>query len=237
MIFAPLKLSMLPMRFVLLSIYAFLNWYILKFFIKPSMKFFPELSYFALFIWIFIAVVWFWSYIIVCWLDAGSSEHALSKANREEAEKIFDKKCSKCGLPKPASTHHCSKCNKCYVGFDHHCFIVGNCIAYRNAQPFVIFLIYGDLIFLYACVISFFAKAFYSRLNSTIAVFAGIAYGALTYSLFVFAKLSYTDYVKGRTAYERATGQSKESDKRIKIGSIFPVIGKQNPFIVHKHRE
>ena len=232
---APLKISLLPMRFILLFVYIFTNWYVYKFFIKPSLRFFPNLSYISLAIWIFIAIMWFWTYIIVCWLDAGSTKAELSRLSEKEREKVYDElkssTCSKCELPKQERTHHCSKCNKCYNIFDHHCFIIGNCVAYRNAQPFVLFLAYGDLIFLYMCIVSIYSKTFYSKLNRSIAIFCALVFGALTYCLFVFMKLSYNDYVKGRTAYERVTNQINENNVRRGLKSIFPMICMPNPLL------
>ena len=237
--FAPFKISLLPMRFLLFFTYIFTNYYVIHFFIQPSLKFFPELAYFAISIWAFIALVWFWSYIIVCWLDAGSIEAELSRLSPQQKEEFLEKfknnKCPKCSMPKPFRTHHCSKCNKCYAVFDHHCRIVGNCIAYRNAQPFVIFLIYGDLIFLYMAIISLFGKYFYARMSSSVAFFWFIVYISLTYALFVFCKLSYEDYSKGRTAFDRVTSQEGIKEKRNTLGSIFPRVFIPSPFVHEKN--
>lgn len=51
--------------------------------------------------------------------------------------------CGQCGLPKPPRAHHCSICNKCHLRMDHHCPAVGNCIALKNIQPFIVMLLWG----------------------------------------------------------------------------------------------
>ena len=118
----------------------------------------------ALPFWCVFSVIWIWSYIVTCWLDAGSVLKELVKrgfANRNgELIKALPPKidqlrrCEKCGLPKPARAHHCSQCGKCYFRFDHHCNVIGNCVALENTKAFMLFLIYSFILLLLVSLLS-----------------------------------------------------------------------------------
>ncbi|XP_030031875.1 palmitoyltransferase ZDHHC16B isoform X2 [Manduca sexta] len=50
--------------------------------------------------------------------------------------------CKKCIAPKPPRTHHCSVCDRCILGMDHHCPWLNNCVGYRNARYFYLYMLY-----------------------------------------------------------------------------------------------
>ena len=106
--------------------------------------------------WVFFNVIWMWSYIATCWLDAGSVQRELKKYKNGQLPPEIDAlpRCEKCGLPKPIRTHHCGRCGKCYFRFDHHCPIIGNCVAFANTKPFMLFLFYSGAMLLMLAVIS-----------------------------------------------------------------------------------
>ena len=108
--------------------------------------------------WVVINVLWIWTYLKVCWLDPGSVLRDLKRYGYADADGALKElppvldalpKCPKCGLPKPERTHHCSRCGRCYFRFDHHCPVVGNCIALHNMRAFILFGVYGGLVFLF----------------------------------------------------------------------------------------
>ncbi|OHT05708.1 DHHC zinc finger domain containing protein [Tritrichomonas foetus] len=77
--------------------------------------------------------------------DPGATELQLERLTLQFSQEFIDSfpKCPKCNLPKPPRAHHCSICNKCHLRMDHHCPAVGNCVAFRNHQPFLVMLNWG----------------------------------------------------------------------------------------------
>ncbi|EAY06082.1 DHHC zinc finger domain containing protein [Trichomonas vaginalis G3] len=225
---APFRLILLPQRIMLFLVYAGMNYYVYHYFISPSSYIFKELSLITAIIWSIISFMFLWSYIIVCWIDAGSTISLIKNIKPHEKEKYefltSEKlnKCEKCNLPKTERTHHCSKCNLCYYKFDHHCLIIGNCIGFHNSQAFVIFLVYGTLSWLFAGIITFFSKSYYNGFNSTDSFVITLGFACLFICNFIFAKLSYEDYTQNRTAYDRVTHR-KYSVKRLKLKYPFPI--------------
>lgn len=107
-------------------------------------------------IFIFISIIWIWSYVIACWSDPGSTEKYYRKlgvlddinSKRIPPELTLMPICNKCHLPKPERAHHCSKCNLCYFRWDHHCPWIGNCVALNNFKGFLLMPAYGGILLL-----------------------------------------------------------------------------------------
>ena len=52
----------------------------------------------------------------------------------QQLEPIWNKKCSKCNIIKPARTHHCQICDKCVFHMDHHCRKFNYSVLYYQIQ-------------------------------------------------------------------------------------------------------
>ena len=65
--------------------------------------------------------------------------------------------CRKCKLPKPDRAHHCSTCGFCVLKMDHHCPWIGGCVGFKNYKPFILFLLYADLLALFTAGTSLWA--------------------------------------------------------------------------------
>lgn len=237
--FAPFSIRMIFFRFLILFFYVISVSYDIYLFFLPSYIIDPHLLFIPLVVLGVLSSVWFWSYFCVCWFDGGSVENELSMLKKSGYDmKEIDSygKCPKCNLPKPIRVHHCSKCNKCYVRFDHHCTIVGNCIGYRNMQPFVIFLGYSTAIFIYNAIISLFPRRFYAYINESEGIICFLLWGGLSYVLFVFTKLQVSYVLDDVTTYEKVTNQKEKTSFYVffpsKLSYFFPTKIKQN-FFVH----
>lgn len=207
--FAPISLKFVIQRSIMGCVFILVEWYMFKFFIIPfiTSNFFPHffLIYFLIALWIIISLIWLYSYFPVCWFDAGSVKSEMKDLKQNNPNVKFDVyfHCQKCNEIKPFRTHHCSKCNTCYIRFDHHCPLTGNCVAFKNAQPFTCFLIYGDAMFFFISLFSFLSKYFYSTLVSSTAIAIGLIVSILFFILLIFATITFKDLINERTAYER----------------------------------
>ncbi|CAK9301334.1 unnamed protein product [Gordionus sp. m RMFG-2023] len=63
--------------------------------------------------------------------------------------------CDICKHLKPDRCHHCGACGECVLKMDHHCPWVNNCVNFGNQKQFVLLLIYGCLISLFAGITTF----------------------------------------------------------------------------------
>lgn len=225
---APFGLKLVPQRFLLLLVYLGMNYYVYNYFIYPSKFLFIELSYATAAVWSVISIIFLWSYVIVCWIDGGSTISIVKNippGMKEKYKKIVNDDmpiCKICKIQKSSTTHHCSKCNRCYYHFDHHCHIIGNCIGFHNAQAFVIFLIYGTCSWVFAGIITFFSSYYYNGFSSSTSFVITLFFGALSYCNYVFTKLSWQDYRNNRTTYDRITFRQYEQ-KKISLKYPFPI--------------
>lgn len=189
---APCKLSLILQRIGMGLVFCLVEYIAFYIVLVPYLRSnYPSFLFYLIYtLWCICSCIWLCSYVMVCWIDAGSMK------TQKGYNKIQAPPCPKCGLPKPNRVHHCSKCDLCYVRFDHHCAIVGNCIAYNNAQPFAMFLIYGDmmLFLLSIMLISFTDKA---------GLAIGILVLILAFALSMFAYTTVTELLEDRTTYER----------------------------------
>lgn len=187
-------------RLILLFVYIVIEYYIFSYFIFPYFNQVHGRRKFGIFFvsfWTFISVVWLKSYFHVSWFDAGS----VSKEYKELAKiSAFDieqrlsnlPKCTKCNSPQLYGTYHCNKCNMCYYHYDHHCDVVGNCIAYKNTQPFALYLIYGCFILFFTSFALLFPHFFHSPCEQMLTRPFGIlvALFAISLSFFAYSTLS-----------------------------------------------
>ena len=236
-VFAPLDIKMIFFRFLILFFYIISVGYDIYFFFIPSYVIDPRTLFLPLIVLGVLSFVWLWSYFLVCWFDGGSVESEMNKLKRsgyDMKELDIYGKCPKCNLPKPIRAHHCSKCKKCYLRFDHHCTIVGNCIGYRNMQPFVIFLCYSTAIFVYNAIISLFTRRFYAYINDCEGIICFLVWGGLSYVLFVFARLQISYVLDDVTTYEKVTHQREKTEFYVffpsKFSYFFPTKIKRNYF-------
>ena len=205
---APMVFNFILQRLFMGGIFILVEWYMFNFYIIPFFlsKVSNYILLFLIIVWIVVSLIWLYSYFLVCWFDAGSVKFEIEKMKIENPNVTFDVflRCSKCQQIKPYRTHHCSKCGQCYIRFDHHCPLTGNCIAYNNAQPFALFLVYGDIMFLFISLFSFLAPNFHSsKINFEIAKVISVLVFFLFIALFIFAKITCDDLIAERTAYER----------------------------------
>ena len=170
-------------------------------------------------IWCLLSLLWIWSYIVTCWMDAGSVENELYKQgyldkkgefieNRPLPDQISTQpRCEKCHLPKPFRTHHCSQCDKCYFRFDHHCDVVGNCIAYKNMKAFMLFLFYSSLLLFLSAITSIISYTMTHKVDLSYLLTAcllGILLGAV---ICIFGCMYVPEVcVNNRTTLERIAG-------------------------------
>ena len=87
------------------------------------------------------------SLFITSFKDPGRTENQIENITLLFYQELINSlpTCEKCGLPKPPRAHHCSICDRCHLRMDHHCPAVGNCVALKNIQPFIVMLIWGVL--------------------------------------------------------------------------------------------
>lgn len=170
-------------------------------------------------IWGLISILWIWSYIVTCWMDAGSVENELYKLGYIDHKGQFietrplppeiatQPKCEKCHLPKPFRTHHCSQCDKCYFRFDHHCDVIGNCVAYKNMKSFMLFLFYSSLLLFLSTITSIVSYSMTSKVDLSYlltACLVGILIGGV---ICVFGCMYVPEVcVNNRTTLERIAG-------------------------------
>lgn len=215
----------LTIRFVILVIFIFGQILHISWFLVPlsnsnteqSIKAYNILST----IWIIFSILWIWSYIVTCWLDAGSIEtelynHGYINSNGRLIENLaFPPEiaeyplCEKCHLPKPPRTHHCSQCGLCYFRFDHHCEVVGNCIAYRNMKGFMLFLFYSSFLFFIAAITSVVGYVITGEVDLSYLITACIL-GVLVGGIICFFGIMYIPdvCVNNRTTLERIAGNA-----------------------------
>jgi palmitoyltransferase len=62
----------------------------------------------------------------------------------------YKKWCKKCNAFKPKRSHHCSICGRCIIKMDHHCPWVNNCIGIGNHKLFLLFLLWVNIVCIYA---------------------------------------------------------------------------------------
>ncbi|KAK8883009.1 hypothetical protein M9Y10_045657 [Tritrichomonas musculus] len=139
--------------------------------IKASKKKYIIQDWIFIGVFIFLSIIFLWTYYVACWSDPGSTERFYKKLG--VLDKILEKKippeltlmpvCKVCHLPKPERTHHCSRCNQCYFRFDHHCPLIGNCVALNNFKGFILMPIYGGILCILLSIELFMQhrKAFY----------------------------------------------------------------------------
>jgi hypothetical protein len=141
------------------------------------------LYWISLVLWIVLSILWLFAYVQTSWLDAGSVEAQLKEMGLLSRSDYPDyitaiPQCPKCGVPKPARTHHCSSCNRCYFRFDHHCPFIGNCIALKNMKPFMLYLYYsGDMFFIAGLSTLFYL----TKVNSVMKFIMWFTFGTLMF--------------------------------------------------------
>lgn len=229
--FAPITIKLFLQKMIFLFVFIFVEYYTNSFFLVPYFKNKNgNLIFGKIFVvyWIFISVTWLKSYVHVSWLDAGSIVNEidrLSKISPTEVENQIKSigKCQKCGSPKPFRAHHCSKCKKCYFRFDHHCDLVGNCVAYRNAQPFVLYLIYGCFILFSSSFISFAPSFFHSPINQSLSQSYGVLIGLFALVISFFAYFTLTGLLSDQTTLERL--YKMKTGQPVQVESMEPYWG------------
>lgn len=180
--------------------------------------------------WAVFTVIWFWSYIVTCWMDSGSVERELRRMHLDlrSLPPVFDEvpRCPKCLMPKPKRTHHCSQCNKCYFRFDHHCNIIGNCVAFANTKPFMLFLFYsGLMLFLFgaaataSCLIAHIIPVAIQASMAGIAAFFGIV-------VIGFGCTYFPQICMNRTTLERIAGVDPSEFAATRKENLNQVFGK-----------
>lgn len=77
--------------------------------------------------------------------------------------------CSKCGAHKAPLVHHCHICGVCVLAMDHHCPFTSNCVGLYNFFHFFLFIGYGTVGLLYACLMSYspFALCWLHRMDGS----------------------------------------------------------------------
>ena len=93
---------------------------------------------------------------------------------------------------------------------------MGNCVAYRNAQPFVLYLIYGCFILFSSSFISFAPSFFHSPINQSLSQSYGVLIGLFALVISFFAYFTLTGLLSDQTTLERLykmkTGQPIQSE-------------------------
>ena len=190
-------------------------------------------------IWVLFSILWIWSYISTCWMDAGSIENELYKRGYIDSNGQLNENltfsteiaeypvCDRCHLPKPSRTHHCSQCGKCYYRFDHHCEVIGNCIAYRNMKSFMLLLFYSSFLFFLAAVTSVISYKITNNVDLSYILTAWIMAIFVGGIICMFGIMYIPDVcINNRTTLERIAGNHpKAYDAGLK-NNIIQIFGK-----------
>ena len=222
--FAPCNFVLFLEKMIFFTVFVIVEYYTILYYIVPYFNNIDNNNHFVGIIfsiyWAFISLTWFKSYIHVSWLDAGSVKNEIDRLSyNTDPECYIDnlERCQKCGVPKPFRSHHCSQCKMCYVRFDHHCPSVGNCIAYRNAQPFGLYLTYGTIMLYTMSFISIVPNYFNSPINPTLAKLVVIFIGICATCLALFAYNTMSGLINDQTTLERLyrlkTGHQKTNSE------------------------
>lgn len=223
----PISRMFIVERLIILSLWLIIQFYVVYFFVFPcyhsSMR---RLVSIFTFFWIVVNMIWLHSYVYVSWLDAGSVAAEIAQLRNPNLDLSHLPRCEECGVPNLLRAFHCPRCNRCYIRFDHHCPIVGNCIAYRNTQPFVIYLSYASLILLSVSVISAFASAFSCPLPRVFTGFLCGIIGILSIALMSFAYDTIVELWSEETSIEQLY-RSKMRYHRRQAENLVPIWGSQ----------
>ncbi|OHS96322.1 DHHC zinc finger domain containing protein [Tritrichomonas foetus] len=210
--FAPINPILFLQKMIFLMVYIFVEFYTIKFFLLPYFQNYQlnhTIGLIFTIYWLFISLTWLKSYFHVSWLDAGSVKNEIKRLSLIFNQNVLENKlknltlCQKCGIHKPNRSHHCSHCKRCYIRFDHHCPSVGNCIAYRNAQPFALYLSYGSIILFSTSLVSFFAPYFESPIQVSLARSIAVLIGLCAFALSLFAYNTLSSLMNDQTTLER----------------------------------
>lgn len=197
-------------RFIPIIFQGIFQFFFIDFIIKP-LYFKSRIWFYILIIpWSLSTIIWLLTYYLTSWADPGSLKKELIRQGylKEDGITLVNlpveidhlPRCPKCGLPKPARTHHCSTCNECIFRFDHHCPFIGNCVGLYNLKSFILFLYYSALQFV---LLSFFVlagiKIGYSASILTFSLISGLTIGGF---LAYFASTYIRDLCQNRTTLE-----------------------------------
>lgn len=182
--------------------------------IKASKKKYIIQDWIFIGVFIFLSMIFLWTYYVACWSDPGSTERFYKKLG--VLDQILEKKippeltlmpvCKVCHLPKPERTHHCSRCNQCYFRFDHHCPLIGNCVALNNFKGFILMPIYGGILCILLSIELFIQhKTYFCIIPLPLAIY--FLYFSLSYCPKIIH--NYTTLEKLFVRYERKYAQDK----------------------------
>lgn len=179
---APINAGSLGARFIILLLFVAAQYGMSALFFIPFWEKSLEARiglYIVLVVWSILTILWFWSYIVTCWLDPGSVYAELKRHGCINSDGLPDNlppqleslpRCPKCMMIKPIRTHHCSDCNLCYFRFDHHCPVVGNCIALNNMKAFMLFLFYSSVMLVVLGIASVFSAIFTPIMDKSLTI-------------------------------------------------------------------
>ena len=164
----------LPLFFIIyIQILFFVSYFLL---VRPHLM---QISTYHLWFLSIIDVIFSITFIVASFSDPGSLQKSLEKYPFDPSFINSLPKCPQCNLPKPARCHHCKTCGRCHLRMDHHCPVLGQCVGLGNYQKFLVMLLWGSILSLYATI---FLMSIHTGRNYT--VFRYI-FSLITFVLFV----------------------------------------------------
>ena len=129
---------------IMLFIFFFIG-FIINYFVLRMYKNFVVVTSWKLLYFLFI-----FSFFYTCLATGGVAQEDEIGSNNAKTPVRY---CNKCGIRVFQTTVHCLDCDVCVRNFDHHCIVCSKCIGKSNFLSFIMFLVFGGIIYIYSIIL------------------------------------------------------------------------------------